>query len=104
MKYKLAASANKDEEDLEGRTTLHFACGYGEVECAQLLLEAGANVDAVDKNKTLQNMDRKTPIDVAKLNSQHDMLKLPATLHVNDGFRQFYRHFSVLDESTPVRH
>ncbi|GAY52643.1 hypothetical protein CUMW_143460, partial [Citrus unshiu] len=31
MKYKLAASANKDEEDLEGRTTLHFACGYGEV-------------------------------------------------------------------------
>ncbi|KAK9192601.1 hypothetical protein WN944_003294 [Citrus x changshan-huyou] len=51
MKYKLAASANKDEEDLEGRTTLHFACGYGEVECAQLLLEAGANVDAVDKNK-----------------------------------------------------
>ncbi|GAY65779.1 hypothetical protein CUMW_243660 [Citrus unshiu] len=86
MKYKLAASANKDEEDLEGRTTLHFACGYGEVECAQLLLKAGANVDVVDKNKTLQNMDRKTPIDVAKLNSQHDMLKLPATPHVNDGF------------------
>ncbi|KAH9656753.1 hypothetical protein KPL70_022798 [Citrus sinensis] len=80
------ASANKDEEDLEGRTTLHFACGYGEVECAQLLLKAGANVDVVDKNKTLQNMDRKTPIDVAKLNSQHDMLKLPATPHVNDGF------------------
>lgn len=49
-------------------------------------------------------MDRKTPIDVAKLNSQYDMLKLPATPHVNDGFRQFYRHFSVLDESTPVRH
>ncbi|KAK9225629.1 hypothetical protein WN943_010671 [Citrus x changshan-huyou] len=74
------------------------------VECAQLLLEVGANVDVVDKNKTLQNMDRKTPIDVAKLNSQHDMLKLPATPHVNDGFRQFYRHFSVLDESTSVRH
>lgn len=51
IKYKLAASANKDEEDLEGRTTLHFACGYGEVECAQLLLKAGANVDVVDKNK-----------------------------------------------------
>ncbi|GAY65509.1 hypothetical protein CUMW_241670 [Citrus unshiu] len=75
-----------------------------DVECAQLLLEVGANVDVVDKNKTLQNMDRKTPIDVAKLNSQHDMLKLPATPHVNDGFRQFYRHFSVLDESTSVRH
>lgn len=36
MKYKLAASANKDEEDLEGRTTLHFACGYGEVKQSEL--------------------------------------------------------------------
>jgi len=27
----LAAGADKDEDDLEGRTVLHFACGYGEV-------------------------------------------------------------------------
>ncbi|KDO50178.1 hypothetical protein CISIN_1g018578mg [Citrus sinensis] len=102
LKNALAAGADKDEEDSEGRTALHFACGYGEVKCAQILLEAGANVDALDKNKntalhyaagygrkecvalllengaavTLQNMDGKTPIDVAKLNSQHDVLKL----------------------------
>ncbi|CAK9160287.1 unnamed protein product [Ilex paraguariensis] len=102
LKNALGSGANKDEEDSEGRTGLHFACGYGEVKCAQVLLEAGARVDALDKNKntalhyaagygrkecvalllengaavTLQNMDGKTPIDVAKLNNQHDVLKL----------------------------
>ncbi|KAK4834718.1 hypothetical protein QYF36_027240 [Acer negundo] len=102
LKNALASGANKDEEDSEGRTALHFACGYGEDKCAQILLEAGANVDSLDKNKntalhyaagygrkecvslllvngaavTLQNLDGKTPIDVAKLNNQHDVLKL----------------------------
>ncbi|KAJ1416995.1 Ankyrin repeat [Sesbania bispinosa] len=102
LKNALASGADKDEEDSEGRTALHFACGYGEVKCAQVLLEAGAKVDALDKNKntalhyaagygrkecvalllengaavTLQNMDGKTPIDVAKLNNQNDVLKL----------------------------
>ncbi|KAI7749980.1 hypothetical protein M8C21_024027 [Ambrosia artemisiifolia] len=102
LKAALASGADKDEEDSEGRTALHFACGYGEVKCAQVLLEAGAKVDALDKNKntalhyaagygrkecvallldngaavTLQNMDGKTPIDVAKLNNHNDVLKL----------------------------
>ncbi|KAL8188781.1 hypothetical protein R6Q57_029536 [Mikania cordata] len=102
LKKALESGANKDEEDSEGRTALHFACGYGEVKCAQVLLEAGAKVDALDNNKntalhyaagygrkecvallldngaavTLQNMDGKTPIDVAKLNNQNDVLKL----------------------------
>ncbi|KAK6916857.1 Ankyrin repeat [Dillenia turbinata] len=102
LKNALASGANKDEEDSEGRTALHFACGYGEVKCAQILLEAGATVDALDKNKntalhyaagygrkdcvalllengaavTPQNLDGKTPIDVAKLNNQHEVLKL----------------------------
>ncbi|KAJ8441763.1 hypothetical protein Cgig2_009009 [Carnegiea gigantea] len=102
LRNVLAAGAEKDEEDSEGRTALHFACGYGEVKCAQVLLDAGAKVDALDKNKntalhyaagygrkecvallmesggsvTLQNLDGKTPIDVAKLNNQHEVLKL----------------------------
>ncbi|XP_019427303.1 PREDICTED: ankyrin repeat domain-containing protein 2B-like [Lupinus angustifolius] len=102
LKNALASGSDKDEEDSEGRTALHFSCGYGEVKCAQVLLEAGAKVDALDKNKntalhyaagygrkecvalllengaavTLQNLDGKTPIDVAKLNNQHDVLKL----------------------------
>ncbi|KAK7259839.1 hypothetical protein RIF29_25454 [Crotalaria pallida] len=102
LKSALASGADKDEVDSEGRTALHFCCGYGEVKCAQVLIEAGAKVDALDNNKntalhyaagygrkecvalllengaavTLQNMDGKTPIDVAKLNNQHDVLKL----------------------------
>ncbi|XP_057963222.1 ankyrin repeat domain-containing protein 2A-like [Malania oleifera] len=102
LKNALASGADKNDEDSEGRTALHFACGYGEVKCAQVLLEAGATVDALDKNKntalhyaagygrkecvalllengaavTLQNLDGKTPIDVAKLNNQHEVLKL----------------------------
>ncbi|KAJ4809985.1 ankyrin repeat-containing protein 2 [Rhynchospora pubera] len=99
---KALEGADKDEEDAEGRRALHFACGYGEVKCVQILLEAGAAVDALDRNKntplhyaagygrkecvalllengaavTLTNMDGKTPLDVAKLNSQEEVLKL----------------------------
>ncbi|XP_038973334.1 ankyrin repeat domain-containing protein 2A-like isoform X2 [Phoenix dactylifera] len=102
LKKALEDGGDKDEEDSEGRRALHFACGYGEVKCAQVLLEAGATVDALDKNKntalhyaagygrkecvallldhgaavTLQNLDGKTPIDVAKLNKQEEVLKL----------------------------
>ncbi|KAK4794691.1 hypothetical protein SAY86_012685 [Trapa natans] len=102
LKKALEEGANKDEEDSEGRTALHFACGYGEVKCSKILLEAGVAVDALDKNKntalhyaagygrkdcvalllehgaavTLRNLDGKTPIDVAKLNNQQEVLKL----------------------------
>ncbi|MBA0726812.1 hypothetical protein Golax_002612 [Gossypium laxum] len=31
LKAALDSGADKDEEDSEGRTALHFACGYGEV-------------------------------------------------------------------------
>ncbi|KAE8692716.1 UDP-galactose transporter 2 [Hibiscus syriacus] len=101
LKAALDSGADKDEEGSEGRTALHFSCGYGEVKCAQILLEAGAAVDALDNNKntafhyaagygrkdcvalllkngaalTLQNVDSKTPIDVAKLNNQPEAEK-----------------------------
>lgn len=51
MKQFLKAGAKPDEQDEEGRTPLHFACGYGEMECAQALIAAGANVNLVDNNR-----------------------------------------------------
>lgn len=47
----LKAGANKDEKDDEGRTALHFACGYGEIKCAEVLLQHGASVDTADNNQ-----------------------------------------------------
>ena len=47
----LEAGADKDEQDEEGRTALHFACGYGEMACVEALLTAKAHVDAIDHNK-----------------------------------------------------
>lgn len=46
-----AEGVNVDEADEEGRTALHFACGYGEIECAKALIAAKAKLDAVDNNK-----------------------------------------------------
>ena len=42
---------NPDEGDEEGRTALHFACGYGELDCARALIAAKASLDIVDNNK-----------------------------------------------------
>lgn len=40
-----------DKADPEGRTPLHFACGYGEIECAKALIAAKASINCVDNNK-----------------------------------------------------
>ncbi|GLJ20205.1 hypothetical protein SUGI_0366780 [Cryptomeria japonica] len=115
LKNVLSSGADKDGADSEGRTALHFACGYGEVKCAEVLLEAGATVDALDKNKntalhyaagygrkecvelllkngaavTLQNLDGKTPIDVAKLNDQKEIWKNVLDVRVYLHFKWF---------------
>jgi len=94
-----------NEADSEGRTALHFACGYGEVKCAEALLDAKADVNATDKNANtalhyaagygkveivsllvssgasvvLKNGDGKTPIDVARLNEQEEVLRVLET-------------------------
>ena len=36
MRELLAGGAKPDERDEEGRTALHFACGYGELDCAEV--------------------------------------------------------------------
>jgi ankyrin repeat protein len=51
LKELLAAGADVDEVDEEGRTALHFAAGYGEIACAKLLIDAKAKLDLVDNNQ-----------------------------------------------------
>jgi hypothetical protein len=43
-------AAGIDERDAEGRTALHFASGYGELECMTILLDAGADINGKDEN------------------------------------------------------
>ncbi len=91
-----------DEQDEEGRTALHFAAGYGELECARLLLGKGAKVDLLDNNKNTalhyaagygqadsvkmlldagadkaaKNEDDKTALEVAQLNEHAEVVAL----------------------------
>ena len=55
----MAAGADVNASDSEGRTALHFACGYGEMKCAEMLIDAKANADAVDKNKNTPPLRRR---------------------------------------------
>ena len=40
LRQLIKDGAAKDEQDEEGRTALHFACGYGELECAKVPLHS----------------------------------------------------------------
>ena len=51
LKQLLKDGADKDSQDDEGRTPLHFASGYGEIECVKLLLAEKADVNLVDNNR-----------------------------------------------------
>jgi ankyrin repeat protein len=51
LKELLANGGDVNDADDEGRTGLHFACGYGEITCMNLLLEHDAKVNATDHNK-----------------------------------------------------
>lgn len=104
LKKMLGDGGDKDMKDSEGRTALHFTCGYGELKCSEALIEVGANVNAKDKKDntplhyaagygkkdivelliksgascTDVNSENKTPMDVARLNKQtavYDLLE-----------------------------
>ena len=55
-------------EEGNQRTALHYAAGYGRADVVKLLVDAGASV-------TLRNLDGKSPLDVAKLNDQEDVVQ-----------------------------
>ena len=102
LRELLDQEADKDEVDDEGRSGLHFACGYGELECAQVLIDAKANLNVTDaKDNTplhyaagygqlepvkmlidagadtaLKNKDGHTAHEIAKMNAQEEIMKL----------------------------
>jgi len=55
--------------DAFGQTPLHHACIIGDVEAAKLLLAAGADVEA-------RNRDGLTPLDIARLAGNEDLMGL----------------------------
>ena len=88
--------ADADVRDEEGRAALHFAAGYGELQCVKVLLDAGADINAVDSNSntalhyaagygdveaaklltergadvSITNNEGKTAVEVAEMNEQ----------------------------------
>jgi ankyrin repeat protein len=54
--------------DKNKNTPLHYAAGYGRVDLVEHLVDSGADI-------TLRNNDGKSPLDVAKLNDQDDVVK-----------------------------
>lgn len=50
-------------------TALHYAAGYGHKDAVEILVKSGASC-------TTANGDGKSPMDVAKLNNQADVLKI----------------------------
>jgi len=65
----IKGGADLEEKDEEGRTAIHFACGYGEFECAKVLLEAGASPNVGDNNNN-------TALHYAAGYGQADIVKL----------------------------
>eukprot|EP00965_Chrysotila_dentata_P147802 4878662-Pleurochrysis_carterae.AAC.2 len=46
----LQTSADVDASDMHARTSLFWACKYGDVTCVRVLLEASANVDPIARD------------------------------------------------------
>ena len=61
------AKADVNATDKNKNTPLHYAAGYGRADVCKFLVDAGASV-------TLRNQDGKSPLDVAKLNDQDDVV------------------------------
>ena len=74
-----------DQDEYCGYTALHYAAILGDIGCAKLLLHHRARVD-------LQDFDQNTPLDVAALSENNEMMKLlehhGAKKHSSEGTRE----------------
>ena len=63
---------NVDGKDSSGRTALHLACSEGHVKVCRLLLNFGANIEAVSADKT-------TPLHYAILHGHSEVATMILT-------------------------
>lgn len=68
LSFLLQHGALWDEPDSSGNTALHYAAAYGWVQCAEILLKAGSNVNANSSWKI-------SPLNIAMLKNHHGMVK-----------------------------
>lgn len=69
MKLLLKARADTDSTNNEGRTPLHIAAYWGNVECVQLLLEVAADPNTTDESGN-------TPLSDAENRGHKEVLRL----------------------------
>jgi len=65
----LELGANPDVQDFNGQTVLHQCAGAGDFELAQILIDHGADISALDEN-------HQTPLDVSISNDSDEVASL----------------------------
>eukprot|EP00983_Pelagomonas_calceolata_P132538 1161877-Pelagomonas_calceolata.AAC.1 len=65
LKKLIQEGGNVDEPDEEGRTALHFACGYGEIDCAKPLRCELMHASLLHHQERRQGLDAAAAFDAA---------------------------------------
>lgn len=92
MTVLLNAGLKVDALDHHGLTPLHWAAGYGCVECVQLLLDRGADVNA-------QRNDGRTPLHNAAKETIDLLLAAGADVHARDQAGCTPLHINMITDS-----
>ncbi|XP_051171211.1 ankyrin repeat domain-containing protein 27-like [Leptopilina boulardi] len=85
----------------QGQTALHIACDNGHVEIVQLLLDAGANVNVINK------IQGQTPLHLACLNNHTKVIKLllncgNCNINAKDNFGDTPLHLMIRNENSKI--
>ena len=83
-KFLIDQGADVHEEDVQGMTPLHFAAMFGQAGVIQILVQAGADIQATDEG------DGRSPLHFAARNNKAEaakaLIELGANVDVEDNF------------------